>query len=184
VPLDFAAIIGDAIHNLRTSLDLLACELVRANGQSDKDVHFPFAESAAELPVAIRKRFMHRAKPDVVALIEKVQPYTGGNHSLRAIHDLDIMDMIGAPDVPGYETPPNHRFGPITDGVGLATLGDHARLPIGMRAQGKFNLGFGFAPNGVFAVKFQPLRGSEVIPALISLANQVESLIEAFILVA
>src|ERR1700678_207635 len=37
VPLDFAAIIGDAIHNLRTALDLLACDLVRANGGTEKE---------------------------------------------------------------------------------------------------------------------------------------------------
>jgi hypothetical protein len=121
-PLDFSAIIGDAIHNLRTALDVLACELVRANGQSDKDVYFPFADSAAELPKAIAKRNMRRAKPAVVVLIENAEPFTGGNHALRAIHDLDVLDkhqalipalaMINAPEVPGYETPPNHRHGP------------------------------------------------------------------------
>jgi len=194
VPADFSAIVGDVIHNLRTSLDLLACELVRANGRSDNGVYFPFAESAADLPRMIRKRHMNRAKPEVVALIEESQPYIGGNRALRAIHDLDIMDkhqaliptldMVGAPDVPGFETPQGHRFGPIREGVGLATLGDHARLPIGLQSRGEFALRFDAIHYAVSGMVVFPLGGGEVVPTLISLANLVESLIEAFVLVA
>jgi hypothetical protein len=193
VPSHFSAIIGDVIHNLRTSLDLLACELVRANGRSDKGVHFPFADSAGTLSEAIKDKNMHRAKPAVQTLIENVKPYTGGNHALRAIHDLDILDkhqalipildIVAAPNVPGFETP-LLQHGPIQAGVGLATLGDHNRLPIGTRARGEFKLTFDSYVDGVFSTKLVTLSGSEVVPALISLAKQVESLIEAFILVA
>lgn len=34
------AIVGDVIHNLRTALDLAACEIVRATQQSDDGVYF------------------------------------------------------------------------------------------------------------------------------------------------
>jgi hypothetical protein len=34
VPFELAPIIGDVVHNLRTSLDLLACDLVRLAGKS------------------------------------------------------------------------------------------------------------------------------------------------------
>lgn len=193
VPLYLSPIIGDVIHNLRTSLDLLACELVRANGKSDKGVHFPFADSAAALSEAIKDKNMHRAKPAVIALINQVQPYTGGNHALRAIHDLDVMDkhqalipvldIVAAPNVPGFETP-TISHGPIRAGVGLATIGDHNRLPIGTRARGEFKLTFDSHVDGVFAAKLTTLSGSEVVPALIGLANQVECLLEAFIRVA
>jgi hypothetical protein len=194
VPLDFSAIIGDVIHNLRTTLDLVACDSVRANGQSTKGVYFPFADSAAALPDAITDKKMRRAKPEVVAFIEGLQPYTGGNQSLRAVHDLDVidkhqalipaLDIISAPNVPGFETPQNLRHGPIRDGVGLATLGDHARLPIGTRARGEFVLTFDAYVEGVFTTKLATLGGSEVVPALISLANLIESLIDAFALIA
>jgi hypothetical protein len=33
-PLFWSAIVGDCIHNLRSSLDLLVCEMVRAEGKS------------------------------------------------------------------------------------------------------------------------------------------------------
>jgi hypothetical protein len=70
------------------------------------------------------------------------------------------------------------------DGVGLAILGDHMRLPTGLRARGELSLAFDSYLNGIFAEKLVTLSGSEVVPALISLANQVERLIEAFVLVA
>jgi hypothetical protein len=36
--------LGDAIHNLRTALDLLACDVVRLNEKSTKGVYFPFRQ--------------------------------------------------------------------------------------------------------------------------------------------
>jgi hypothetical protein len=92
IPCDFPAYIGDAIHNLRASLDLLACELVRLSGKSDKSVYFPFAESGQDLEIMIKKRRIDRAAPDVVDIIRALKPYRGGNDALRALHDLDIMD--------------------------------------------------------------------------------------------
>ena len=107
VPLDFSAIIGDVVHNLRTTLDLLACDLVRLTGKSAKAVYFPFCDIAADLRETIKKRNLHRAGADVVHVIESLKPYKGGNVALRAIHDMDIADkhqallpVIGAVTVP------------------------------------------------------------------------------------
>ena len=46
VPVALSAVIGDAIHNLRAALDLLASDVVRLNGKDAKTVYFPFAASA------------------------------------------------------------------------------------------------------------------------------------------
>ena len=92
VPLEFSAIIGDAVHNLRTALDVLACDLVSINGQSTRSVYFPFAADPADLKHQIRKKNLHRAGPDIVDLVLSLRPYRGGNLALRAIHDLDIRD--------------------------------------------------------------------------------------------
>ncbi len=87
------AIIGDAIHNLRAALDLMASELARRNGASDKDVYFPFAASADDLDAAIKARCFHKAGPASVKLLkESIHPYRGGNDTLCAVHDLDIQD--------------------------------------------------------------------------------------------
>ena len=92
MPIKFSALIGDFVHNLRTALDLLVCDLVTINGKSAKEVYFPFCATAAELPRIIRDRRIYRAGPDVVAYIESLKPYTGGNIALRCIHNLDITD--------------------------------------------------------------------------------------------
>jgi len=86
------AVVGDCIHNLRTALDLMASELARLNGQSDKDVYFPFAKSADLLPHAIKKRGFHRCGQDAIDLVQTFSPYKGGNELLSAVNDLDIKD--------------------------------------------------------------------------------------------
>jgi hypothetical protein len=92
IPPDVLAALGDAIHNMRTALDLMATELARINNESDKSVYFPFADSKVEFPKQISKKNFQRAGDDAVALLKQFEPYTGGNNLLRAIHDLDIRD--------------------------------------------------------------------------------------------
>jgi hypothetical protein len=86
------AIIGDTIHNLRTALDLMASELARIRKEPDKDVYFPFAESASRFEHAIKSKQFNKAGDDAVALLRTFSPYRGGNESLRALHDMDISD--------------------------------------------------------------------------------------------
>lgn len=98
LPNESATILGDAMHNLRAALDLLAVEVVRAtpdaagNPGSTKNVYFPFSETSAEFEEAIRGRNFHRAGADGVALVKTFQPYRDGNAKLRALHDFDIQD--------------------------------------------------------------------------------------------
>jgi hypothetical protein len=92
LPLPISSIIGDLVHNLRSALDLLACDLVSLNGKSPKGVYFPFCKCAADLPQAIKDKNFDRASPAAIAALTKLGPYKGGNDALRAIHDLDIQD--------------------------------------------------------------------------------------------
>lgn len=86
------AILGDVIHNLRTSLDLMASELARITSGSDKGVYFPFANTASDIPEMISRSNFDRCGPDAIGILETLKPYKGGNDELRAIHDLDIGD--------------------------------------------------------------------------------------------
>ena len=86
------AIIGDAVHNIRTALDLMASELARLNGESDRNVYFPFASSAANFPKQLKSKGFHKTGVESVIVLEGLRPYRGGDESLRAIHDLDIED--------------------------------------------------------------------------------------------
>jgi len=83
---------GDAIHNTRAALDLMAAELARINNESDKGVYFPFSNSKENFPGQIKEKKFYRAGEDAVALLKKFEPYSDGNRMLRTIHDLDIRD--------------------------------------------------------------------------------------------
>lgn len=92
IPPTVNSTLGDAIHNMRSALDLMAAELARLNGKSPNSVYFPFAESKDELAKMICVKNFKRAGDDAVALLEHYAPYKGGNERLRAIHDLDVRD--------------------------------------------------------------------------------------------
>ena len=92
LPRDVSVILGDIIHNARTSLDLLASEMARANGKSDSNVYFPFGRGVEHLDAMISDRRFNRCGAHAVALLKTFKPYTGGNSELRALHDLDIVD--------------------------------------------------------------------------------------------
>lgn len=98
LPTEASPILGDAIHNIRAALDVMAVELVRCTfdeaGKSGntKNVYFPFSASEGEIDAAIKAKNFARAGSDAVALLKTWKPYIGGNELLRSIHDLDIQD--------------------------------------------------------------------------------------------
>lgn len=162
VPPTLAAIIGDLVHNLRSALDLLACDLVQLAGKSTKSVYFPFCDVATDLTETIKKRNLHRAGSDIVAAIKSLQPYKGGNIALRAIHDMDIADkhhallpVIGAVTVSLGDLlglPPTHQLQTLStiiagDGqiiVGLPNI--PGAPPLGTELPARFFLALSDAP--------------------------------------
>ena len=94
LPPHLPAALGDAIHNLRTALDIMACDMVRLNtGKEDvSGVYFPFARDAEGLEVLMKKRRTHDAGEHVVNLVRELRPFVGGNIALRRVHDLDVLD--------------------------------------------------------------------------------------------
>jgi hypothetical protein len=92
VPIEMGAALGDAIHNLRSALDLMASDLCRLNGKSPEDVYFPFCDEEGYLDKMIVKRHFDRAGDAAVKLLRELKPYKGGNSALRALHDLDVQD--------------------------------------------------------------------------------------------
>lgn len=91
VPAHLTTIFGDAIHNLRVALDLMANDLVALAGVTPKGVYFPFADSEFGLEQQIKTK-MKGAPDDVLNIIRGLKPYRGGNTLLRGLHDLDVND--------------------------------------------------------------------------------------------
>jgi hypothetical protein len=100
VPSELSAIFGDAIHNLRVALDILANDLVVLSGRTPRKVYFPFADSRERFEDQLKKK-MRGVAPDMADMIRSLKPYRGGNELLRSLHDLDIVDKHIAIIQPG-----------------------------------------------------------------------------------
>jgi hypothetical protein len=185
MPTKFSVLIGDFVHNLRTALDLLVCDLVTITGKSAADVYFPFCATAADLPRMIRDRKIQRAGPDVVAYIESLKPYKGGNVALRVIHDLDLTDKHRAllPVLSGVSLPLGKLFGTnLPDAVGnwqslidhdgqmIIGTADYLKIPLGTELPARFFLALDFGPG----IGFRP-----VIEGLHELAREADSIFKA-----
>src|ERR1035437_9665014 len=70
------AILGDAIHCLRSSLDYLACQLVQAGGGTITDATgFPISYSVTEFESTKNIGKIQGASNEAIDLIRKIEPY-------------------------------------------------------------------------------------------------------------
>jgi hypothetical protein len=93
IPDEIPLILGDAIHNLRSSLDHLAYGLVEANGQiPTKRTYFPICENVSKYnsPDTIAKK--SGMSVEAQNLIDSTQPYQGGNDLFWVLHHLNNID--------------------------------------------------------------------------------------------
>ena len=87
-------IIGDCIHNFRSSLDHIWMALMREAGETGF-TYFPFHETRINLEDAIKKSPVYAAFPKVREIIlDGIKPHSdsGGNHVFWAITKLDKID--------------------------------------------------------------------------------------------
>lgn len=94
IPNEIPLIIGDAIHNLRCSLDHLIWQLVEAGGGTpNRDTYFPICDkSTQQYASAIVKGEIHKIGIGAEKILSMVQPYLSGDNTLSLIHALDICD--------------------------------------------------------------------------------------------
>lgn len=200
-PCELPLIIGDAIHNLRAALDLLACSLVRLNGRSDKNVYFPFSERGGkDFERMIKKRNINRAAPDVVDIIRSLEPYKGGNEALRAIHDLDITDkhvtivptlyLTAVPRIIVDSRVVEDSFvHPLKKKNVIAAFAVSSMVMVddGVVARGRLvrpdNIDEDYNPKLSIDIRFakgQPFAGESVVPTLYDLAKRVDGIVQTF----
>jgi hypothetical protein len=99
IPPVLSAIIGDAIHNLRVSLDYLAWQLVIATGQNPPNTKTSFpirlTSPRADQGGCIYPDIAPGVSMAVRKILDDVQPYKrskSANHDLAVVHGLDIND--------------------------------------------------------------------------------------------
>ena len=171
-PEDFGLIVGDAIHNMRAALDLLAVEAVVRNSGNNKNVYFPFSDAAETLEEMIKRRHFDRASVTDQNRIRELRPYTDGNHLLRALHDLDIQDK--------HHTLIPHASLVTTPKVGVKL--DAAGNPVGF---GEGELELEVDPNEPPTVQFtfpqdSILAGQEVLKILQQFHELVSEIVGSF----
>ena len=92
IPREVSHIVGDIIHNLRSSLDYAACDLAELNGaKAIESVYFPFGKTS-ELFEKSAKEKLRKLSPEAKEHIRTLKPYRGGNEKLWLIHYLDLGD--------------------------------------------------------------------------------------------
>jgi hypothetical protein len=91
IPDSIPLILGDAVHNLRSALDYVACELVRSVNVEPDKVYFPISDGPEKYEGNSGGQ-TNGIPPEAKKDIDRMRPYRGGNNSLWAIHKLDIID--------------------------------------------------------------------------------------------
>ncbi len=196
----WGCIAGDAIHNLRSALDVLVYQLAFAKtSKHDASIKFPISESA--------KYFETRDLPKVqaagaatVKLLKKIKPYKGGNDDLYRLHRLDITDkhhvllMVGssvarARLLPTFGGVPagiymdltlggESRRYPLKDGAEIFRLPGFPNITVD-RAHMEMDIEFAFE---VAFGQGEILEGEPIIPTLHQLTDMVQGIVESFAL--
>ena len=79
-PLSLAVIVGDVVHNLRSSLDHIAWQLsLLTTSEPYKNTAFPIFKDTKPTSVTNFKRMTKDVLPDAIRVIEALQPYHAGD---------------------------------------------------------------------------------------------------------
>jgi hypothetical protein len=196
IPRIWSAVLGDAVHNLRASLDLLAWRLVeQSGGQPSRDTCFPIGKAAPPVYDQTLRRALAGASPRIHRFVSRLRPYVGGNKVLSQLHALDVTDkhrlvlVVGAAHkhlvlkmrmaVPWQTAPvefppiainPADRQFPLADGVEVFRIQAAARdNDVGPEHQIVFELAFGDVAE---------VRGLPLVPTLDSMHGHVRRIVD------
>ena len=171
VPRDADMAAGDAIHNMRSALDLLAVEAVKRGGGDPKDVYYPFCEKRASFEATFQTRKLHKAPAPIQAIVRGSKPYPDGDATLHALHKLDIRDKHQALIAIATDA--------TTPAVRVVT--DAAGVPVGF-AEGKLKieLDTSTSPKAEFVFSNDcPLAGQPIGPTLRALWESVAAIVDS-----
>lgn len=143
--MSLSTIIGDVVHNTRSSLDYIVRELVVRNGKEPTfQTQFPICETAkAFQDEAVGKKCLRGVAPEAFDLIQKLQPFSfdfGDHpHALWVLQKLSNIDkhrtlnlaVLGVTARLDYIAADGHRIRtdhiekPVYDGEVLHTMPKH-----------------------------------------------------------
>jgi hypothetical protein len=185
IPDDFALILGDALHNLKSALDFAWYELTFADTPAKKRHGFPIYPSRTHLEDFLRyRKEQHSIYRLCDVLLRIIQPYTGGNgDSLFHLHSLDKIDkhMLLIPQVQivridglWAEDGDGEKFGIkwrlVPSGGLVLNCGKHRNVKVIKKGQIAATIVFG---------KGTPMAGHLVIPVLHEFEIAVSSVLKS-----
>ena len=184
-PQRFSVIIGEVIHQLRSSLDHLVWQLVIAHGteKTTDDLEFPIFWESSKYPAAARRK-IKGVSPTAAKRIEGLQPYNAGghidDHPLLIIHKFDIVDkhqllilVAGELKVWGDDIT-KIMWKPSPGELDKVITSRLTRTP-SAHADANYQLAFDIAFD-----TFGSRRGEAVIPSLQQLTDFVSGVIDSF----
>lgn len=201
MPIEFAGTLGDAVHNIRSAFDYIAVVLAsRPLGTGNpKNIYLPTGIDREEF-IKTRDGYrntkgkkidgkMKGARPEALRLVEELEPYGGGKHSIRELHDLDVMDKHKLL-IPAVSLLSVRRMDITVDGkdiaLGRANFqsnedGTNITAVIEFPSEvGNVKIKQEFDP--AFEIVFgkgQPLDGKPIVPTLLQLTDVAESFIKS-----
>jgi len=91
LPEDIQVIVGEIIQQLRSALDLLACDLARFSGaQNLKRVYFPIAQTEEGFWDKRAQDKIRRLSPELQDMVRDLKPF--GNSALNALNEFANID--------------------------------------------------------------------------------------------
>jgi len=94
IPADISLVAGDALQNMRSTLDHLVWQLIIVNNQAPKPgiTGFPITETAQEYTTAKIRRKINGLSRTAESAIDALKPYKGGNDPLWRLHCMNNID--------------------------------------------------------------------------------------------
>ena len=96
IPVFVPAILGDAIHNLWSALDLMTCRLIAEWNPgipvTNSRFMFPFTDRGPAAVEQCIRSTIPNIPPYALRLYRRLKPYKGGNKILSTLRELDVCD--------------------------------------------------------------------------------------------
>ena len=194
---DCALVIGDALHNLKSALDVLYYQSVMAaNGDSGDYTRFPIRDSSKELEAAIKgglkkQTLADNPYPGLIGdlLLDNIKPYETGNYPLWALHRLNILDkhqlLVPVFDIFRFwdirlQDDEQVSFLAEADGGKITLFMDESCDNIKLDRPGHLTVKDGRAATTIAFDVGVPYEARAVVQSLIEIAESVTRTIEAF----
>jgi hypothetical protein len=90
LPPGIPTVVGDAIHNLRSALDIMLCDMAALEGDHSRKARFPFWRDPSGEKKALER--IATLGPRGKRIVHAIKRNKGIDDTLRSLHDLDVRD--------------------------------------------------------------------------------------------